>query len=358
MPKGKTTILTETIPVEAASALVRADGSLVGYGRHLSAMGQRYSWPAAKRLGSSAAVPVTATGSSWRTGFGLFNPGNDEVAVRIDLDGGAPVDMTLGPKAEKFHWLGAAEDATQITASGNIAVMEVFESLASGGDMAAVLLETRYLSSLYLPTIFNGPGESTSASIVNGHRDSTVRSLGFKADGETEEITLGPLGAHERMTIDLSEIFAGDTVSAGIVGEIGPPTPFGTPRALLQGLVGYGTESTTKLGAVKLNALKFKEGYLAVVPSDSESTYALMNPSEEDATVTVTARQGDGTSVAGTTLEIPAGASVTGPVTDLIGNLAVTGGTHVQLESNVDIYGLEILYAGGRMEVLPVLVAE
>jgi hypothetical protein len=55
---------------------------------------------------------------------------------------------------------------------------------------------------------------------------------------------------------------------------------------------------------------------------------------------------------------IPAGTNLIGPVSELIGNLALTDGTHIQLRSDVRLYGLEMIYTDGRMEVLPVLVAE
>jgi hypothetical protein len=125
-----------------------------------------------------------------------------------------------------------------------------------------------------------------------------------------------------------------------------------------QGLVSYGEGGTEKLGSVKLNGLGFTEGFLGVADSELAPTFALINPGTEDAMVTVTARQGDGTVLLVTTLTIPAGTNLSGPVSELIGNLALPDGSHIQLQSNVEIYGLETSYPGIRMEVLPVLTVE
>jgi hypothetical protein len=72
----------------------------------------------------------------------------------------------------------------------------------------------------------------------------------------------------------------------------------------------------------------------------------------------MTARKRDGAVLASTTLEIPAGTRVLGMVKDLFGGLLPEGATHVLLESDVVIYGLEGIIADGRLEVLPVLKTE
>jgi hypothetical protein len=268
------------------------------------------------------------------------------------------MDVVLGPRAGELVWLDGSENVTRIVATGRIAVVELFESLAPEGDMAAVLLESQYLTSLYVPCISYEPESFTGAGIFTGSWDSTARVYGYKAGGEIEEVSLGPLPCQGQTTVNLSNLFTDDALCAEISGEVDVVTPMGTPFTLYQGLVSYAEGGTEKLGAVKLNGLRFTEGFLGVVTSDPEPTFALMNPGTEDVTVTVTARQGDGTVLLVTTLTIPAGTNLTGPISELIGNLPLTDGSHIQLQSDVKIYGLEMIYANGRMEVLPVLTVK
>jgi hypothetical protein len=356
--KGKMSLGGGQIPEGTASAVVHADGYLAGYTRYESGEGKRCSWPAARRLSSYVGVPYCASGEEWRTGLGLFNPTHDEITAGIGLDSGGILEVILAPRGREFLWLAANECAIRIRSTGRIAAMEMFESLAPQGDLAAVSLESRYLSSLYVPCITYEPEGVTDVGVFNSGWDSRSTVHGYQAGGEMEEVDLGPLARQSRMNIDLSDIFADDTLCAEISGEVDVLTPMGVPLALYQGVVSYAEGETEKLGAVKLNALRFREGFLGVVCSDSEPSFGLMNPGTEDATVAVTARQGDGTVLVGTTLTIPAGANLTGPISELIGNLALIGATHIQLQSDVRLYGLEMIYSGGRMEVLPVLVTE
>jgi hypothetical protein len=357
--KGKVSIAPGEIPAGAASAVVVADGRLAGYTRHVSATGQRCSWPAARGLSRSITIPHCAPGPDWRTGLVLFNPNAEEASVSIGLDSGGSREVTLGPSSAEFLWLDATESARQITATGNITAIEVFESLAPGGDLAALLLRTSYLSSLYVPCIFYGPGTFTGVGFGrDGLWESTASLYGYRAAGGIEEISLGMLPSQGRIAINLSELLGPDTSCAEIFGELHSPTPFETSPAFYQGVVVYGEDDTIRLGAANLNALRFKEGFLAVVSSDLQPWFALINPSTEDATVTVIARGGDGAVLSSATSEISAGTNCTGSMEGLLRGPLPTDATHIHLLSNMGLYGLEIIYADGRLEVLPVLVAK
>ena len=131
--------------------------------------------------------------------------------------------------------------------------------------------------------------------------------------------------------------------------------PAAVPVAVYQGLVSYGEEGTAKLGSVKLNSLGFTEGFLGLAAPELAPTFGLVNPGEVAATVAVTARDKDGIVVNSSSVEIPAGTNLTGLVRDLLGEGSLAEVSHIQLQSNVRIYGLETGYPGIRMEILPVL---
>jgi hypothetical protein len=275
------------------------------------------------------------------------------------LDSGGSLDLALEAKAQEFVWLDGGESAIRISASGRITAVEVFESLTEGGDLAAVLLETRYLRPLYVPTVFFEQGMFTEVGFISSYWSSTATAGGVNSEGdEVEEIYLGVLPPQIQVALNLSNTFSSDTLYVEVSGEVNVVTPMGRPQALYQGLASYGEGGTEKLGAVKLNGLRFREGFLGVVPSDPDSAFALVNPGDFDATVILSARQEDGTVLGTSTLEIPAGTNLTGLVSDLLGDASLDEVTHIQLQSDVSIYGLQIIYADERMEILPVLTVK
>ena len=155
-PKGKAVILSDGIPQNSASAIVSGDGNPLGYTRYVNAQGKRCAWPAGTRLQKFFAIPHTAIDANWATALGLFNPNDEDVEVTLAYDSGASGHLTLKARSRRFFWLGETESVKSINATGYISAMEVFESLTSGGDRAAVLLRERSLNALYVPYILYG----------------------------------------------------------------------------------------------------------------------------------------------------------------------------------------------------------
>jgi len=141
---------------------------------------------------------------------------------------------------------------------------------------------------------------------------------------------------------------------AGISGEADFTTPFGTPLLHFRGLAVYGKDDTGKLGAVNLNALRFKEGFIGILSADPNPAVALLNPNTAEATVTVTGYNASGEALAGDTMKIAAGSNWTGTFSDLLDDISPNQVTHVKMVSDVDLYGFETVYTDDRMEVLPV----
>jgi len=360
-PKGKAAL---SIPQNSASAVVSGDGNPLGYARYVNSLGQRYAWPANTQLQKFLSVPHTAVDANWATALCLFNPGNEAAEVTLAYESGASNSFTLNARSRRFFWLGGAEPVTSITSSGYIAAMEVFKSLAPGGDMAALALRERYLNALYVPSILHGSGEFTGIGLKNTAYSGIVTISGHRATGEVEEISFGtqPLGieaSHSRMALDLSGLLRSDTLWARVSGEADFTTPAGRPSLQFQGLAVYGRENHARLGAINLNALKFKEGFLGLLATDPEPTYALLNPGTMDATITVTAYNAAGEVLAGNTVRIAAGSSRTGAVSDLFSDLfggaSLANATHVRIVSDADLYGFETIDTHERMEMLPVL---
>ena len=123
----------------------------------------------------------------------------------------------------------------------------------------------------------------------------------------------------------------------------------------LQGMASYGEEGVEKLGAIPLNGLKFKEGMLGVAFSNERVDFGFLNPGPDDATVEFTAYGPDGTVIATETKTIEAGKNLIGSVDRLFSGVTLSADDYVGIESNVDLYGFEMIYVDGRIEMLPVL---
>jgi hypothetical protein len=352
-PKGKITFSSDHIPLNTASAIVAADGNLVGYTRYVTYNGQRCAWPASTKTQKSISVPHTAINADWATALCLFNPNDEDVEVTLGYESGISSNLTLHAKSQSFFWL--AEPVSSIDSTGYISAIEMFESLTSGGDISALLLMERYLNALYVPYIFYGSGEFTGIGLKNSCYNGAASVFGYSETGEVEEIFLGTQTSHGRMAVNLTGILGDESLWAKIYGEAYLNTPCGTPLLYFQGLAVYGEDNQGKLGAVNLNALKFKEGFLGILSTDPEPAFALLNPDSVDATIDVIGYNSEGEVLASNTIQIASESNLTGALSDLFNGVFLDNATHINIVSDVDIYGFETIYTDDRMEMLPVL---
>ena len=350
---GRITIPSEEIPSSAVSAVVSGDGDLAGYARFLTVGGQRCAVPGSSQLGSSLTVPLVVTGADWRTGIGIFNPNDEEVTVTIVDDSGSSSEVSLGAKSRQFFWVSGSPN--HIMGNKNIAAAEVFESLDPGGDRAAISLGRPNLTELFVPTISFGAGSFTGVGLGNQYGDSAVTAFGYNGSSAETEVSLGLLPAGSKLSANLSSIFASDTLWAKIIAIAATPSPVGSTSIPLQGLASYGEGGVDKLGAVSLNALKFKDGIVGVVGSGASTRLSLVNPGTADADITATAYDSTGAVVGSGSMSIAAGTNMSGMVDSLVGGAALSSGDYVRIVSDAELYGLETIQDSGRIEMLPVL---
>ena len=109
--------------------------------------------------------------------------------------------------------------------------------------------------------------------------------------------------------------------------------PFGASSMLFDDLAVYGEDNTGKLGALNLNALKFKDGFRGIIATDPEPFFTLLNPDTVDAVIAVTGYNSDGEVLANNTIQIKAGSNLTGTVSDLFEDISLTDVTHIMIVS-------------------------
>ncbi|MHB8773133.1 MAG: choice-of-anchor U domain-containing protein, partial [Syntrophales bacterium] len=361
-PYGKAAISSAGIPLGSASAIVSGDGDLVGYTRYVNGAGKRCAWLAATSPQKTFAVPHTAVNAEWATALGLFNPNDAAVEVTLVSESGGSSNLTLNPKASTFIQLTEGESVLSIVSTGYIAAMEMFDSLLPGGDRAALLLRERSLRTLFVPSILYGPGEFTGIGLTS-HYHGTVNITGHGLTGETEELSFGtePLGAQSprsRMAFNLSGMLGKQNPWATISGLADFSSPFGILPLHFQGLAIYGKDNTCGLGALNLNALRFREGFIGILATAAETTLMLLNPDTAEATLTATGYNAAGEALASHTMRLAAGSTWTGMASDLLNGVSGADMTHIRMVSGVDLHGLETISTADRVEMLPLLGVE
>jgi hypothetical protein len=357
-PKGKATISAGNIPSGATTAAVTADGKLIGHTLYINALGKRCIWSASTSGATLLSVAHVATDNEWRTGLALANLTDGEVTVTVTCEGESTSELSLPARSHSFWWLAEAEKIISLDATGKIGAVEIFESLVSSGDMAALLLERNYLNSLYIPHIYHGQDMFTGVGIINGSYRSTAYALAYRESGQIEQLSLGETEPRSSAAFNLSGLCPDDTLWAEITGETDVSTPFGILSAYYQGLAIYGEENAALLGAINLNTLRFREGVLGLVASDPEPDFAFVNPADEGATLLITAHGAGGAVLANSTLYVGAKQSISGTLGVLLEDISLDGITHIWIESDTNLYGFQRVYAAGRMEMLPVLRVE
>lgn len=357
-PYGKEVISSGSMPRGSASAIVTGDGDPVGYTRYVDALGKRSAWCGATVLHKGMSVAHTAVGPEWGTSIVLFNPNEESAEAALGYEGGSRSAVTVGPRSRKVLRLTESEAVVSISSSAYLCGVELFDSRILGGDAGGLLLGDRYLGSLQVPWVLSGSGEFTGVGLTS-HYSGKVHVEGWGMEGVlSREVWFGtqPLGSESvesRMALDLSGMLGSGSSRATLSGEADFATPFGTPLLQFQGVGVYGQEGTRKLGAVNLNGLRFREGFLGI--AGGEASVFLVNPGSSEATVSVTGLGAAGEVLSSGTLKIGAGCGWRGAVGGLIdGGLPATV-THVRLVSDADLYGIESVSENGRMEILPVM---
>jgi hypothetical protein len=345
--RGKVSIASSAIPAQAASAVVTADGQLAGYGRALTATGQIFNEPGITKLMDNITIPFTSSSTYWRSGIAVFNPGTEEVTVTIEDLAQGDTSMALAAKAQQFFWVSGSPD--RLIASGSIVAMEVFESTRTGGDLGAVALGEANGYELFVPSLLFSSGSFSGVGVRNrGLHEGTITVQGYDGDGNVEEVALGAITPRGQTKLDLTVALAGDTLWAKITGASSASSPVGTPPLPLQGITVYGESGLTAVGALNLNALKFRRGMVGVVDTANPPTVVVLNPGATVVQLTVTRYDS-----AGAVLEESEQTIVPGEMREMM--FASTAGGHVKLESDAALYGYEIIRASGKLELLPVL---
>lgn len=356
-PQGKGVIPVTEVPANAVSAIVSANGTMVGYARYQSAVGQRYALPGISRVVNTLPIAHVAANSYWRTALAFLNPNDSSVTIRVLDEAGSSEEIVLGAKAQELYWVQSGEAPREIRASGKIAAVEVFDNLSPGGDRAAVVLETAGRSELCVPALFFGPGEFTGIGLRNTSLNTgTVTGWGYSPGGGQEGVSFGAFAAQERLCSNLGSVFGLEMLWARIQGLGSSSTPFGQNSSLpLQGIVLYGSAGVEKLGALNLNSLTFEEGILGVVGPDASPTVTLLNPGATDAVVGATGYGSGGGEIARGSITVNAGTTLTVPVAELVANAALSETDYVRLECDEELCGFETISTRDRMELLPVL---
>ncbi len=351
---GKMTVPCQAIPVNAAGAVIVADANLAGYTRATGLAGQRCAWPAPISLCTSLAVPHVADNSRWRTMVAACNPSDKTIVMTAVYASGAFIEYYVKPFGQLVLWPVQDDPLSFLEADTGIAAVEIIENLGAPGDFSALALTDRALQELVVPYMSPVAGSYTGVGIQNRNTRGFVGIFGYTGAGEINAAFAGEWSPYFRKALSLDAVLGEDNQWARIVGRAAFETPFGTMPMNMDGLVLFAQSyPSSQAAGVNLNNLSFTDGYIGIV--NARATVALANANLTDATVTVTGFDENGAVTGSGVLLVPmAGNRVLG-MPDLLGDPYPEQTTHIRLQSDMRLCGLEIVTTDGRMEALPVL---
>ena len=350
---GKLEISSDDIPDGAASADIMADGNLAGYARSTSPCGQRAAWPAVPLPKSTASVPHVAFGANWKTRLVAVNTADDTRVLTLTYDDGSEVSSSLAAHAQMSVELDASENIVEIYGRRGVAAMEMFESLIQGGDRAAIALKDRYYNFLTVPNPMQADNLFVGIGLMCLSDAGIATVNGYDPNGNLQPLTFDELMLWERQAFVLSAAFGDDVLRADISGVITRHNIPETPKMNLEAVAVRMQDGPWKIGAVKLNNLRFNDGFFAVVTDDA--VYELANPESEDAVVVATGLNPNGEALATAELTIEAGKSLAASASELLAGASLDGVSHIRLASDVQLHGLQAIHTDDRLEMLPVL---
>ncbi len=359
---GKRDICYDEIPSGAATAIVVADGDLAGYARIESASGQKASWPAGTSGGLRATVPHVAVGNNWQTQIAIQNINDSGMTLWLGGASGSIQNVSVPAYGRKTIVFSKQTPLSYIGSQQQFVAMLMFESMATGADRAALLLDDRKLAPLCVPEIYSGAGRSTAVALVNTNSDGPVSAFAYDDTGVSEEIYLGIFETWNRIVMFPGSLATPSPAWAWLEGSISMPIPFCDPNMYMQGLAIYAEGGMAGFGAVKLNKMQFSTGLIPLFASDDSGfpqiSFSFANPGETDAAVHVISFLNDrNTVLTDSELTIGAGRNWIGDLLDLFTEeTAPFEPTHVRIRSDQPLHGFQTYrHADWRMEALPVL---
>jgi hypothetical protein len=357
---GKIDIFSNAIPAEAASAVISANGYLVGYARYVDLDGKRCARPACTFPVQSFSVPHSVRGAQWRTGLQLFNPQDHEANILITNDSGTSTNIVLEGKAQYSLWTDVTSEMgapSYIRADQPIAAVEFFDSLSAGGDIAAAVLGEEACTELYVPSMFHEQQDWTEIGIGSSAWGCTVTAIGPMPGGEVDIALLGNITQYDRVSADLSSVLNSQVSWVRLLGVnyYSLLALFDSFAAPLQGIATYVDQSLSKVSAVNLNALAFEHGFLGVVSSALSPTFVVLNHNRGNVEITIRAYEMNGAHITTENVIIGAEQNMSIPINQLMGGAPVYGDGYIELEASKLLYGYETFSQDGRIEMLPVL---
>ena len=286
-------------------------------------------------------VSHIASNSNWWTGLALLNTTDAEKNMTITFNDGSVSLLSL-PAGE--HWSGTVSDLSGINAAtiesavisnaGGIIGLEVFGSNAGTGDqyLSGVLLSGKTTLSLYYPHVVSNDAWWTGIVVYNPNNTSTTLTIS-PYDGEgtplttsTENITAGGKFIGTVADLSLPERTRWFKVDAS---------------APITGFELFGTSNGNQLAGFNTTDISTTAGTFVKMDDNGWTGIAFVNIESTPATVTLTAFNNTGSTVAVTTFTVPGNGKKIGLPENLF-STDISGATYLKFTSTRNVVGFQV----------------
>jgi hypothetical protein len=326
-------------PSDIGYIILESDSENVcGYTKFYTEGKYRVAIPAVKELNTSD-IYISHIDSSdqWWTGLSLLNTTDSERTLTIDFDNGESKSVTLAPGEHQAFTIRDLFDgqpqpdinSAVITNASGVVGLELF---GSGNQLSGILIKDDTASTIYYPHVAGGEWWTGMVAFNPSASSATLTITPF-AEGGTSLATQSldiPAGGKYIGTVSQLSLPPGTAWLT--IDSTNPITGFEL----------FGTTNGNQLAGYTGVRISGREGIFAKIEKNGWTGIAFVNIEDSAASVTLTAYDNYGTTVATQTISLAGHAKVVDLAENIFSGNDISAATYIGYSSDRDIVGFQL----------------
>lgn len=325
------------------------DSHAIGYTKFYISGTYRVAVPAVADINSDKIyVSHVASSTDWWTGLSLVNTTNAEKILTITFDNGATHFKTIPAYGhEAFLVQSLFENVSQpdinsavISNASGMVGLELFGSWGDGSMLSGVLLKDETTSSLYYPHIASDETWWTGIVAYNPEiSDTKLTITPYSATGSSLQSQIKTLNGKEK--------YIGLTSSLNFPAEtawfkIDAQDATSMADKPITGFELFGTWNNQQLAGYTGVNINSTEGVFPKLEQFGWTGIAFVNITDQNATVTLTAFDDQGNSIATDTITVNSHAKKVDIASNLFPGQDINDATYIMFSSNQEVVGFQL----------------
>ena len=330
-------------PTDIGYIIFDTDSATVeGYTKFYQAGKYRAAIPAVKEVNTADIyISHIDSGAQWWTGISLVNTTAETKTLTIIFNNGQSVPYSLNANEHKAFTIGGLLNqplqpdirSAVITNASGIIGLELFGSIGSSSQMDGILLSGNTTPTIYYPHVAGG--------------DWWTGIVAYNPSESTSTITITPYNAQGTLLAISTFSIAGKGKYIGMVSDLGLPDQTAwfkiESTAPLSGFELFGTADGNQLAAYAGGGgTGEREGVFAKIEKNGWTGIAFVNTEDSAASVTLTAYNDTGTTMATRVLTVDGHAKVLNYAETIFSPQAISGATYIAYSSDRNVVGFQL----------------